>query len=236
MVFESSSAAAKTQLGGQTDELSAGLRSTITLLLLIHLFIVALVLSGNYATSSLQARLLRFFSPYTQPLNLDLNYTPFQLTHATADDVDHRIEILPQGPESSPTNDSAGEENWVAMPTPGNRGGERSKRYQRLASALAYFAVREDSQTTGLLAKSLAAHSLHQDKVTPQQIRCRKHLLQSMESIEGGTEQQRDPNDASYFQEAYRANTICLDDGTVEIIKAAGRGEVAGPDAPAKTE
>jgi hypothetical protein len=102
--------------------LSPSIRSLISLLLLLHLFVVAIALSSNFAPSQLQARLLSFFSPYAQRLNLDLNFTPYQLTHASLDDVDQRIEVLPVEAASD------SKDQWVTTRR-GSRMGERYKRY-----------------------------------------------------------------------------------------------------------
>lgn len=216
-----------TDSANSSESISSTSRSAISLLLFFHLFIMALVLSGNYGTSRVQARLLSFFSPYTRSLNLDLNYTPFHLTHATLDDVDHRLEVLPTTDDMD--LEAVEDEDWISLPSVGGRLSERYKRYQRLAAIMAFFASRDDNDTTGLLARGVGANFLHQRDVTPRQVRVRKHLLQSMDVIEGGTAEQRDPNSATYFNEVYRANTLVLDDGTVEIIKVESAGQVAKP-------
>lgn len=201
--------------------LGAGTQSLLSLLIFCHLFCVLVALSGNLLPSALQSRLLRFFSPYTQLLNFDLNYTPMHLTHGSLDDVDHRLEVLRVGEDE---NDASA---WIALPEAGPRRGERYQRYQRLAAAMAFSA---DRDTAGLLARSVAGNVWHQDGVKPKQIRCRKHLLQGMDVVSGGTPEQRDPASALYFREAYRANVIVTSDGQVEVIRAEETGQVKRPD------
>ena len=65
---------------GADETPSESTRTVISLLLFCHLFCVVVVLSASYAPSVLQARLLRVLRPYTQTLNLDLDFTPYDLT------------------------------------------------------------------------------------------------------------------------------------------------------------
>jgi hypothetical protein len=201
--------------------LGAGTQSLLSLLIFCHLFCVLVALSGSLMPSALQSRLLRLFSPYTQLLNFDLNYTPMHLTQGTLEDVDHQLEVLPAGQDE---NDGSA---WIALPEAGPRHGERYQRYERLAAAMALSA---DRDTAGLLARSVAGNVWHQDGVKLQQVRCRKHLLQGMDAVSGGTPEQRDPASALYFREAYRVNVIVTSDGQVEVVRAEKTSQVARPD------
>jgi hypothetical protein len=197
-------------------------RPFASLAISIHLFCVLAVFTANYSRSGLQDRLLSLLAPYTQLLNLDPNFIPFYLTHGAPDDVDQRIEVLPAGA------DAADDGNWLALSDRGFRGGERYQRYQRLASALGYFAERDEG---AWIARGVAVNFLVQAGVKPQQIRCRRHLPQELEAVSGGTPEQRDPFSAAYFREAYRANTLIGDDQRVEILRVEEIGQVAVPDA-----
>ena len=59
---------------------SEGVRTVASLMLFIHLFCVAVVLSSNFIPSPLQQKLVAVVSPYTKSLHLDPNFVPFQLT------------------------------------------------------------------------------------------------------------------------------------------------------------
>src|SRR5262245_29887068 len=56
------------------------LRSVISLLLVLHLFCVAVVLSSNFRRSILQNELVRIFACYTQLLDFDPQFTPYYYT------------------------------------------------------------------------------------------------------------------------------------------------------------
>jgi hypothetical protein len=206
---------------------SQRVRSVVSLILTLHLIVLAFALSSNYFRSPLQARVLQVLRPYAQLLNLELDFLPFHLTHAMADDVDHRIEVLPAGADQE--DDAA----WLVLPDRGWRGCERYARYQRLARLMGFLAEQDSSGAgAGMVARRVAENYVHQQGVEPARIRCRRHLLQSPEMVTGGTAAQRDPNDPSYFREMYVANTLVSDTGTVDLVKVDPAGEVARPDTP----
>lgn len=63
-----------------SDGVSDNVRTFVSLLLFVHLFCVAVVLSSNFIPSALQGRLVEVVAPYTKTLHLDPNFVPFQLT------------------------------------------------------------------------------------------------------------------------------------------------------------
>ena len=202
-------------------------RSVVSLLLTLHLIVLAFALSGNFLRSPLQSRVLAVLRPYAQTLNFELDFLPYQLTHATAADVDHRIEVLPA--DADPDQADA----WRVLPDRGFRGGERYKRYQRLARLMGYLAD-EDASGNGLsmIGRGVAENFVMQRGIRTDRIRCRRHMLQDWESVQGGTAQQRNPNDPSYFRVVYAANTIVSDNGRVSLLKISDVGEVAQPNKP----
>jgi hypothetical protein len=210
------------QSGTQNDHvLPAGPRTLVNFLLVVHLFFLAVCLSANYAPSRLQFTILTKFRPYTRLLNFDLNFTPYYLTHAGESDVDHRIEVLPA--EADETRADA----WIVLPSGGFRGSEAYKRYQRLGFIWAL-----QAQTDGepaLFAQAIGTHFARQQGIKPKQIRCRRHFLQSMEDIRGGTAARRNPNDPSFFAVVYAANAIVSENGYVEVVRIDEAGQVAQP-------
>lgn len=211
-------------------------RPLVSLALFIHLFCVLVALSGSLFRSGLQERLLGLFAPYTQLLGFDPAPAAFYLTHGLPNDFGQSVEVLPEGQDAT---DNA---NWLALEDRGARGGERLGRTQRLASLLGFFAGRletaardrrpdEDANVAiNLLARSVAEHLLYQEHVTPKQLRCRRHLVQEIDAL-SGTAEQRDPFSESYYQQFYRANTIVMDQGQVEILRPIDEArDVAPPD------
>lgn len=201
------------------------LHAVISVFLVVHLFCVFVALSANWSSSQLQQRLLGVLRPYLQLLNFDPNLTPYHLTHATIDDVDHRLEILPAG--RSVENDR----DWTVLPEGGFRGAPSYKRLQRFAKTIAVLAEQENDDATAELARSTGAWAQHQRGVTPRQVRVRKHLLQTREAAFAGTATARDPNDASYFTTAYAANVLVDARGNVAVVKVSGRRDTALPTA-----
>ncbi len=203
-------------------------RPLLSLLLFFHLFFVFVALTSNHFPSALQRRLTGLFSPHLRVLNFDLNFTPYYLTLGTVDDQDHRIEVLAAG------GDAADSDQWIRLADAGWRGGERSKRYQRLAASMAFFGERQQDNLTALFARSVAEYFLYQRQIEPAKVRCRRILPQDRSAVAGGTIEQRDPLSDQYFSEVYCADTIVVvdivDGTTVSVIKVQATGQVARPD------
>ena len=205
-------------------------RSVVTLLLVIHLFLVIVALSSNFFPSPLQAKLLDRFAFYTRVLHVDRSFLradfqvdarpfipePAFLTHATEQDVDHRVEVLT----------STTEDDWLLLSTRGFPGSERYRRYQRFAKLMSALAA--DEAAAGLLAQSVGTHFVQQRASKPQQVRVRKHLLQPMVALRDGTEEERDPASAVFFRTDYAANILVLRSG-VSVVKIDAASQVAAP-------
>lgn len=195
-------------------------RTIVSLLLVVHLFVIAMCLAANLAPSQFQQRLMSVLRPYGQLLNFELEGTRFFLTRASATDVDHRIEVLPQG------EDEQVADSWVHM-SAGSRGSERYHRYQRLADVMAYFA--EDEQTAGTIAQSVAGYYLRQQEIALRQVRCRSHLLQPWDVMQRGAIEELDPNDPSYYSVLYRAD-ILISENRIDVLKRAAAALEAAPE------
>jgi hypothetical protein len=221
---------------GANDTGVARPNSLLSLALSIHLFCVFVALSGSLFRSSLQERLLGVLAPYTQLFGLDPSPASFYLTHGMPGDSGHRVEILLEG------QDARDDRSWVVLADDGVRGGDAYRRQQRLTSLIGSLAERleaasrekradeEAGEAISLLLRSVATHLHRHEGLRSQQIRCRRHAAQDIESLDG-TEQERDPFSANYFQEVYRAHTIIMDDGQVEVVRPSTEaGEVARPD------
>lgn len=204
----------------ESQSTSAGLRTLLTLAIIFHVFFALVAVSSNFAPSELQFQILSKFRFYTRLLNFDLNFTPYHLTHATEADVDHRIEVLPEG------RDGAAASDWLLL-SGGFRGSDSYKRYQRLASIWAFQAQNEGEPA--LFAQAVGTHVARQRAIKPKQIRCRRHFLQPRNAVEEGTPAQRNPNDPSYFAVVYAANAIVSDTGFVEVVRVDEAGQVAQP-------
>jgi hypothetical protein len=219
----------RNQRGGVDAEASERelVRSLISLVLFLHLFCIVISLSANLFPSALQWKLLRLFAPYAQLLNFDLSRTPyertaFQLIAPTVDDMDYRLEILPQG--ADPEDATA----WVNLSDDARRGTPEYERYRRLARMMVPFVTFDDKDRAALVAQAVAAHFWRAEQVPVQQIRCRRHVALPREVLLSGTAAQQDENAAGYFEEVYRANVI-IDGDDVDVIKIESDAQVARP-------
>ncbi len=194
-------------------------RAIISILLFVHLFVLFTCLAANLAPSALQQRLLRAFRPYTQLLNFDPDGTRYFLTHASIRDVDHRIEVL------AARDEGPADEPWQNI-SRGLRGTERYHRYQRLADTLAFF--QEDERTTAVLAESIARCYAAQSEDPISQLRCRRHTLQSWETLDL-PDAQVDPNGPNYFGVVYLASVLTDRSGEIHILKRSDAKLEAAP-------
>ncbi len=216
---------AKSQLNNddQPQPLSELTRSVSSLLIALHLLCVFWAVSATVITSTLQQRVLGILEPYTRGLNFELPYARQHLTAADAIDVDHRIEILPEGKAA---DDPA---NWVVLPDVGLRAGDRYKRYQRLGETMASFS--ELDEVTSRMALATARNFNRRSSVRAAQVRCRQHTLQSIEDLISGSAAQRDAQNEVHFVVPYGADLQYYSDGSIGLSKHASASEVARPGA-----
>ena len=220
---------------------SQGVRTTLSLLLFVHLFCVLSAVGSNHqAQSPLQQRLLLKLRFYTQLLDFDLDNTPYHLTSG-APDADHfvELELIGAGGESEtivlPGGGARGEPRRAAQTDgavagtfrAGPRSGNRYKRFQLLADRMAYFAESEEDNATALFAQAIARHFFAVRGAERGVIRCRQHELQSMEAVDDGRRQQVDPYSALYYHTLYEADVLQTDNGPVNVVKRAATGETA---------
>ena len=146
---------------------SSGVRTVVSLWLVIHLFCVVVSLTTTATMSPLQLRLRQVLNPYTQLLNLDANGVQWSLTDAGELDVDHYFEIE--------LSDGAHAGDVITLPDRGWAGGQQRKRIQRIGRAVAYFAqVVGDDNRAALIAGGIAAPVVRQYGATRAIIRCRQ--------------------------------------------------------------
>ncbi len=205
--------------GPKTNE---AVRSVLSLLLVIHLFCIFMAVGTVLPTAPLHRRLVYILAPYVQLLNFDVDSTPYYLTHNTNLDVDHRIELLPRGADRSVAD------NWAVLPDVGFRGGERYRRFQRLAHVMAYFTQTDQEAIPAIIAKAVVQSYLSHTGAAPAYVRCRGHLPIERDWVTRGTAAQRDPNDEMHFTVVYGA-LVTVTDGEVDVTADASASEVASP-------
>ena len=211
-------------------------RSIVSLVLIIHFFCVFVgITCVAQPFSPFQARLRYVLWPYTQLLNFDLEGKPYYLTYysdpgAEAEEftdphTDFRVEVLPA--EKDPND----EDSWISLNDTGWRGGERNKRYQRLATIMDE--VSENKTAVSLLAQGVGNdyHSRHNE--LPQKIRVRMHLPQPRSWIDSPNKQRLDPHGPAYFRTVVSFNvTGLMSDGKVGLSEEINAAEAATTDTP----
>lgn len=213
--------------GGMPSEestLSEGVRTTINLLLFIHLFAVAVAVTSYTNPSSLQVRLRETLAPYLQSFNFDLvpnayNAAIFHLTHATEDDVDFTIEI--DGRRTDGTTPKQ------TIPPPGLWPPERRRRYQALANAVGALCGNDELRL--VLPSAIAGGVARQLALTKGSIRVRGHLLQDVTDFDSADPARRDPYGENFFRTALEGSVVISPTEAIVIPKAAA-GEVAPVD------
>lgn len=131
-------------------------RTYVSLLLFMHLFCVAIVLSSNHFPSRLQAKLAKTLAIYTKTLHLDPGVARFELTDGETGLMQlHQWEVV----ELATADDVEGKV-VLRIPSSEGRAGfqrHRGEMYSRLA---AFYATTEnvDDNACATMARDLAAH------------------------------------------------------------------------------
>lgn len=151
-----------------TDVAPRAGRSVVSLLLVVHLFVVFVVLGSHVSPSGLQGRLLTLFAPYVDSLNFDLSSgglsdARFHLTRTTVRDFPTTVEI---------TVESDGEKTTVVLPAPERTWGPRARRERALVGVYADLSANED--TAARIARSVGAAVMAQYGVDRAAIVCRR--------------------------------------------------------------
>lgn len=193
--------------------LSPQVRSLISLLLFMHLFCVFFCLFSVYAPSRFQQRLLGVLSPYTQSMNIDLDYAPYYLTRDTLLDEtfnqfqerEYRVEVLPQG--ADPMDSSS----WIKLGGEWWGTGPSYRRLQRLAF-LPVGSTAEERQSA--IALNLARLGEQQTGQAIARLRIRQHVPLPQIYIE--EDLPHDVNDEIWFKIAYQA--IIVGDSVLPVV------------------
>jgi hypothetical protein len=212
----------------KSPPLNPTLRSIVSLLLVLHLFCVAVVLASNFRRSLLQNELVRIFACYTQLLDFDPQFTPYYYTFGRAidDDAILVLDLYPRGdlPAAEQTlvrtvRLPAGGSNWF---------GDR-RRYFQLASLLAQYAdpENENDDITSEIAKSVGARLMHETGNGRVVLRCIRRESQPPPLIPLVAGYPEDaPTDPAYDRLVYEAD-VWLDEDGVLVQKRAAAAEVA---------
>lgn len=203
---------------------SEGIRGIVSLLLVIHLFALAVALGSYTSASMLQRQLSATLRLYTRTFNFDLAHVfpavaRLHLTHAGPGDVDFQITgeaKLPNGTKQP----------WQ-LPRAGLFPPTRSNRDQALANVVGGLMENENEEQEALLPRALAAAELRKAGAKSGTITVTAHYLLELEDLNAPETSRRDPLDASYYRPVFQASVIASSNGGVDLLKAVGKGEVA---------
>ncbi|HAN96892.1 MAG TPA: hypothetical protein DCQ98_05405 [Planctomycetaceae bacterium] len=195
-------------------------RSVISLLLVIHLFAIAITFFSVLEPAPLQQRLLGILAPYLQLMNFDLDYAPYYLTRDRLHpdftnefrEREYRVEALPRGADP---NDAT---QWFKVGADWTGSSESYRRIQRLAY-IPVVAEREERQAE--VAGNLARLAERLSGQPVGRIRILQHIPVPREYYEVGAE--IDPNSAEWFRRSYEALVV---DGA--ILPVVDQREAAG--------
>lgn len=216
------------EIQSNDGKLGRAAQSTISVVLVIHLFCIAICFLSVLPTSDLGARLLSVFSPYLQFMHFDLDYTPIYLTRETLNndtlgtygEREFTIEYLPaDGDETDP-------EAWVRVDEvisswPGSR-----QRFARYATTSAFFV--DDEGIVSRFVREVAKYLILQEKIDVAKVRIRQHRPVPRERYYVDISREIPDADASiYFSTRYTALVVVDENGVVDVLKDADRSETA---------
>jgi hypothetical protein len=213
------------------------LRSVLSVLIFIHLFCVAVVLSSNLRRSALQNRLVGLFAVYTQLLDFDPDFTPYYYTFGRDIDGDARL-VVDLYADADVGADKQPLLKTVTLPDGGTNWLGDRRRYFALGRIVALNAQpeNENDDLTGEIAKAIGARVMLEHGAQRCVVRCVQRLTQPLDLDFLNPGFPRDnPTDPRYELMPYEAD-VWIDKGDnlesplddkVLMIKRASRAEVA---------
>jgi hypothetical protein len=204
------------------------LQSVVSLLLVLHLFCVAVVLASNFRRSLLQGELVRIFAAYTRSLNFDPQFTPYYHTlgRAIDDDAVLVIDLYAKGDAPAAAQPLVG---TIRLPDGGSNWLTGRKRYFQLAKLLALHADPEieNDDVTSEIARSVGARILRETGNERAVLRCIRRESQpppTVPLVAGYPESE--PTNPAYDRVVYEAD-VWLDEDGPQVQKRASAAEVA---------
>lgn len=202
---------------------SESVRTFVSLLLIVHLFAIGIAFFAYPSTSLLEGRIVRTLGPYLRTFNFDLAHVyptaarPF-LTHAGPTDIDYTVTGTVRLPDRTTVE-------WQ-LPRKGLFPLVRTQRDQALANTAGSLTDSQMEDMEVILPGALATAELQRNNAKSGTVKVTAHYLQEIQAIGGSEVNRRNPNDPSYFRDAFEA-TVLLGPSGVDVLKKAAAGEVA---------
>ncbi|MEX2175826.1 MAG: hypothetical protein WD872_15790 [Pirellulaceae bacterium] len=206
------------------------LRSVLSLLIFVHCFCVLVVLASTFRRSTLQARLVGIFGPYTQLLHFDPGlFTPFHHTHGFPADDDAIIAVDLYASGELPVERQP-RLKTVTLPAAGSSWLGSRQRSLRLAKRLAAYADPDDEREdlSSGLARAIGSRILREHDAQRAVVRCLRRSSQPLDLAtlyEGFPPD--DPTAAPYDSLLYEADVWIDEDGEAQVQRRVAQAEAA---------
>ena len=190
---------------------SEGVRTTISLLLFMHLFCLGVVLSSSFLPSELQRRLVSVVAPYTKSLHLDPNFLPFQLTNGE-DGLTrlHQWQVVRDGVIVN------------RFPSDAMAGGFNRDRIDMYARVGAFYATDTDSEVPAAMARGIANYVFaEQESAQPVVVRCVRYFDDG--------DYETAPVDSPAYSVIYAADVWIAESGEINVLKQMDARRAAPP-------
>jgi hypothetical protein len=205
-------------------QISPAWRSVVSLLLVIHIFVVFAALS-SYSPSGVQQRLVWALRIYLHPLNFLVNFTSkFHLTHNSA--LDDAIEVRV-------TSDEAADQAAWTLPGDPRPAWEPYRRRKQFAFATGSSVDFPESR--GILLEAIARRYMAERNTESAKVLVNARIFPSVEGrmLDDRPRAPGDPPpDGTGIRKLVEANAILLD-GKISLIEAEGQTSTA-PAAPGR--
>jgi hypothetical protein len=193
------------------------LRATVSFLIFVHLFALAVAIISNWNPSTLATRLRQnvpLIKPYLQFLAMDQAYLPlYGLTFAMPEDTDVAVEVELNLPDGS--------QQLITLPSSDQWPRQRWRHDARLAETTGDLTGEAFRNIESILPQAIAAHYVTKYGAKGGTIRCTRHFLQEIESAG-----RSDPYEPSRYSRVYQARILVVGDN-VQLLKIEAAAEVA---------
>ena len=206
--------------------------SVLSLAIFVHLTCVFVVLGSNLQRSPLQARLVSLFAVYTKFFNFDPDFTPYYLVSGRdLNDLlidDDAVLVLDLYADAFEPLANQKRIRTVTLPDRGSPFLPGHRRYITFAKMTAFHAATEADDITGELAKVVGRRVMRENGAQRAVFRAVRRSSQPLTLEE--VRQMGLPENATasqYDTTVYEADVWFDDEGLVQVVKRAARGEVA---------
>ncbi len=215
---------------------SSGLRTALSMVLLLHLFALFVAVASNIGSVSelrFGLRNVPGMVPYLQMLHMDLGYN-YHLTYDRSLDYHHyaQIELDPKSQPQGPKSRSEEQTRLLELPGSFGEPGIRRQRYFNLNRTMASLAARgknlSDDNMAALLPRAVARTLLAENEIDSgiHRFRCRYHMARSPRAVASVDPEESDPNNPRLFGTQYEANLI-VSRGEVDIVRVDNAAQTA---------